>query len=123
VTLRGEERECATGLANEDGAYAAVGCTPRVAVLTGTLARGTRAVLAVLRGGRTLRARIMRLPKRLGGSRVWVLAPPRAARVKALRFDHRRAPFPLLPAARQCGYRMAAPSISGAAEPELEVIR
>ncbi len=44
VTLRGEERECATGLSDEDGAYAAVGCTPRVAVMTGSLAppRGAR---------------------------------------------------------------------------------
>jgi hypothetical protein len=120
LTLRGEEPECAAGLAAEDGAFAAVGCSPRVSVLTGTLARATRSVRVELLGGRTLRARIVRVPRRVRSGRVWVLALPRGARVKALRFDDRRARFTLLPAAQQCGYRVSGLSF-GAAEPELEL--
>ena len=126
LTLGGEERECVAGLADDDGAFAAVGCTPRVAVLTGTLARGTRAVRAELRGGRVVRARIVRVPRRLGGGRLWVLTPPRRAQVKALRFDGRRSRLLLPPAAEQCGYRLYVPVENdefGTAEPELEVIR
>ena len=55
------------------------------------------------------------------GGRVWVLALPRGARVKALRFDDRRARITLLPAAEQCGYR-AYGAIGGFGEPELEVV-
>jgi hypothetical protein len=118
LTLRGEERECATGLAPKDGAFAAVGCSPRVAVLTGTLRRTTHSVRVELRGGRTLRARIVRVPRRVRSGRVWVLALPRSARVKALRFDDRRTRVTLPPAAKQCGYRLSWPSF-GTAEPEL----
>ena len=89
-------------------------------MLTGLLSRGTRAVRAVLRGDRTLRARVVRIPRRFGGGRAWVLALPRGARVEALRFDGRKATFPLLPARDQCGYRVHyAPEL---AEPELEVV-
>jgi hypothetical protein len=121
VTLRGAEPACGTSLdGQEDGAFAAVGCSPRVAVLTGTLARRTRTVRVVLRGGRTLRPRIVRIPRRIGRGRAWALALPRGARVQALRFDDRRATFPLLPAADQCGYRVYGPAL---AQPELAIVR
>jgi hypothetical protein len=114
LTLGRGEPACAAYLGRfaQDGAFAAVGCSPRVAVLTGLLSRRTRSVRAVLRGGRTLRARVVRVPRRLGGGRAWVLALPRRARVKALRFGRTRATFPLLPAARQCGYRLYAPGLA-----------
>ena len=89
-------------------------------MLTGTLARATRSVRVELRGGRILRARIARVPRRVRSGRVWVLALPRDARVKALRFDERRTRFTLLPAAEQCGYRVFGPSLD-ASEPELEL--
>jgi len=43
-----------------------------------------------------------------------------AITVPALRFDGRRATFPVLPAADQCGYRAYLPSF-GVAEPELQL--
>ena len=104
---------------DEDGAFGVVGCGPRVAVLAGPLSRSTREVRAVLRGGRTVRARVVRIPRRFGRGRAWVLALPRGARVKALSFDGRRATFPLLPARDQCGYRVFAP---GLAEPDVVVL-
>jgi hypothetical protein len=115
LILRGQEPLCGAGyLRGDDGAFAAVGCSPRVAVLMGTLDRRTRAVRAVLRGGRTLRARVVRVPRRAGGGRAWVLDLPRRARVTDLRFDGRRTAFPLLPAADQCGYRVFAPGLAEA---------
>jgi hypothetical protein len=120
LAVSGRGPECGTLAAgDDDGAFAVVGCRPRVAVLTGVLSRRTRWVRAVLRGGRTLRARVVRIPRRFGGGRAWVLALPRGARVKALSFDGRRATFPILPARDQCGYRVYAP---GLAEPELELL-
>jgi len=60
LTLGRSEPECASSLWRYDAVDATVGCTPRLAVLTGSLDRGTRSVRAVLRGGRTLRARVVR---------------------------------------------------------------
>ena len=79
----------------------------------GHLTRRARSVRVGLRGGRTLRPRIVGLPRRLGGGRAFVLALPRRARVKALRIGGDRVTFPLLPASRQCGYRLYAPYLSG----------
>jgi hypothetical protein len=121
LTVGGEEEFCFGGLPGTEEVYAAVGCSPRVAVVTGPLPRGSRAVHAVLRGGRTLRARVVAIPRRFGGGRAWVLALPRVARVKALRLDGARVPFPLLPASEQCGYRVYGPGLLGGAEPELEI--
>jgi len=112
LALRGEEAACEAMLDTGDGAFAAVGCTPRVAVLYGALAGGTRSVTATLRGGRTVRPRILRVPQRIGPGRAFVLALPRGAEVVALRFGRRRVAFPLLPAARQCGYRVYEPFLS-----------
>jgi hypothetical protein len=126
LALGAAEPECVSGIPGEDGAFAAVGCAPRVGVLTGRLGRRTRAVRtvrAVLRGGRTLRARIVRVPRRLGGGRAWVLALPRRARVVALDFGRGRVTFPVLPAADQCGYRIYAPGLDAGAEPELRFER
>ena len=69
-----------------------------------------------------MRARIVRVPRRFGGGRAWVLALPRSARVTALRIGGRTYTFPLPPAADQCGYRVHAPALSGG-EPELAVER
>jgi hypothetical protein len=121
IALRGEEGSCLFGVPDADGAIAAVGCTPRVAVIAGMLSRGARGARAILRGGGTLRARIVRVPRRFGGGRAWVLALPRKARVKALRIGGGRFAFPLLPAAAQCGYFVYAPSLFGVGEPELEL--
>ncbi len=111
LTLRGEHPECVAHLSTNGEDYrihAAVTCTPRLAVMAGTLPRGARAVRAVLPGGRTLRARVVRVPRRYGGGRAWVLALPRTARVRAVRVEGGRSrgrrPFVLLPAADQCGY-------------------
>jgi hypothetical protein len=120
LTLGRDEPECASTLERYGTVNATVGCAPRLALLTGTLDRDTRSVRAVLRGGRTLRARILTVPRRISRARAWVLALPRGARVKAVRFDDRRIVFPLLPAADQCGYRVST-SLFGEAEPELEV--
>ena len=90
-------------------------------MIAGMLSGGARGARAILRGGRTLRARIVRVPRRFGGGRAWVLALPRTARVKALRIGGERFTFPLLPAARQCGYRVYAPAMFGVGEPELEL--
>jgi hypothetical protein len=121
LALRGEERTCLFDVPEADGALAEVGCAPRVAVIAGMLPRAARTASAILRGGRTLRARIVRVPRRFGGGRAWVLPLPRTARVKALRIGGARFTFPLLPAAEQCGYSVHAPSLFGAAEPELEL--
>jgi len=121
LTIGGEAEFCLADAPGADEAYAVVGCSPRVAVITGPSARGAREVRAFLRGGRTLRARIVRIPRRLGGGRAWVLGLPRTARVKALGVDGLRVRFPLLPAADQCGYRVFGPGLFGAAEPELEI--
>ena len=72
------------------------------------------------RGGRTLRPRIVGIPRRIGRGRAWVLALPRGARVRALRFDDRPVTLPLLPAADQCGYRVYAPFLSG---PVVKIVR
>ena len=85
-------------------AIVTVGCSPRVAVLYGTLGRRDRSVTATLRGGRRLRARILRVPKRFGGGRAFVLALPRRAELTAVRLDGKRHPLRVQPAARQCGY-------------------
>jgi hypothetical protein len=100
-----------------------VSCTPRIAVVAGTLPGRARPVRAVLRGGRTLRARVVRVPKRFGSGRAWVLALPRAARVQALRIGGRRFTFPMPPARDQCGYSVYAPGLSVAAEPILGIER
>jgi hypothetical protein len=121
LTVGGDEQFCFGGLPGTEEVYAAVSCSPRVAVVTGPLPRRSRGVRAVLRGGRTLRARVVTVPRRFGGGRAWVLALPRTARVKALRADGQRVRFPLLPAAEQCGYRIYAPGLFGAAVPELEM--
>ena len=63
------------------------------------------------------------IPRRVGHGRAWVLPLPRGAHVVALRFDDRRTPFPLLPAADQCGYRVYGPSLSDGGVPELQVER
>jgi hypothetical protein len=118
LRMRGFEPYCGPVTAGDVNALA--GCTPRRAVIYGALDRGVRAVAAVLRGGRALRARIVRIPRRVGGGRAFVLALPRAARVKALRFDGRAVTFPLLPAADQCGYRVFAPFLSPASELQFE---
>jgi hypothetical protein len=121
LTVGGDEQFCFGGLPEMEEVYAAVSCSPRVAVMTGPLPRRSRVVRAVLRGGRTVRARVVAVPRRFGGGRAWVLALPRRARVKALRLDGRNVRFPLLPAAEQCGYRVYGPGLFGAAEPELEL--
>jgi hypothetical protein len=119
LTMRGEAPVCVDSAdAGSDGATAVVGCTPRVAVLTGTLSGETRSVRAVLRGGRTLRARILRIPRRFGGGRAFVLALPRRASMRAIRFDDRSAALPVLPASDQCGYQVSGPAFS---EAEIEV--
>ena len=118
LRLKGDHGSCLFDVPEADGALAAVGCSPRIAVIAGVLERGSPAVRAVLRGGRTVRARTVRVPRRFGGGRAWVLTIPRGARVEALRFDARRFTFPLLPAADQCGYRVYAP---GLAAPAIEV--
>ena len=84
-----------------------VGCSPRVAVLYGTLGRRNRSVTATLRGGRRLRARILRVPKRFGGGRAFVLALPRRAELTAVRLDGKRYPMRVPPAAGQCGYTVS----------------
>ena len=121
--MNGDDGSCVFDVPESDGALAAVGCAPRVAVIAGMLTRGSRTVRAVLRGGRTVRARIVRVPRRFGGGRAWVLALPRSARVKALSIGGRRYTFPLLPAADQCGYEVYAPALFGVAEPELALER
>jgi hypothetical protein len=110
LRLRGEDPQC-VAFPDErsfDGFHAEVSCTPRLAVIAGTFPKGTRAVRAVLRGGRTLRARVLRVPRRYGGGRVWVLSVPRTAHVRAVRVEggknRGRSPFTLPPAAEQCGY-------------------
>ena len=120
VHMRGFGDDCVgTGATS---LYAIAGCTPRKAVVYGSVARGIRSVRAELRGGLVLRARIVRLPRRVGRGRAFVLALPRGARVDALRIGGRLITFPVLPAARQCGYRAFAPiDPFGAAEPELEI--
>jgi hypothetical protein len=110
--LRADDHGCEATLGTGDGAFAAVGCTPRVAVLYGILAGRTGSVTATLRGGRTVRPRIVDIPRRIGRGRAFVLALPRGAEVRSLRLDGRRVTFPLLPAARQCGYRVYAPFLS-----------
>jgi hypothetical protein len=92
------------GVAGADTAAISVRCAPRVAVLYGRLARGARPPRVLLRGGRSLRPRVLRLPRRLGHRRAFVLQLPRRAEVVALRVRGERLTFPLLPAARQCGY-------------------
>jgi hypothetical protein len=80
-----------------------VQCTPRQAVLFGSLPRGSSEVSLILRGG-ARRAVAVRRYRGLG--RVWVTALPRHARVMAIDYGRRaqRLPFRVLPAARQCGY-------------------
>jgi hypothetical protein len=115
VALRGEKPGCETISFGQDGAVAAVGCSPRLAVLYGPLARRTRTVRVTLAGGHTLRPRIVRIP-RSPNRRAFAIALPRGARVTALRFDRRRTPFPVLPASRQCGYRLVEPVLGGDGE-------
>jgi hypothetical protein len=50
LTLQGEDEQCVFDVPDLDGAFAAVGCAPRVAVIAGVLSRPGRAVRAVLRG-------------------------------------------------------------------------
>lgn len=119
LTVRGDDARCVAMPSEryDAGIHAEVSCTPRFALMVGTLPKGIRAVRAVLRGGRTLRARVLRVPRRYGGGRVWVLSVPRAARVRAMRVDgarrRGRSPFTLLPAAAQCGYTVDANLPSG----------
>jgi hypothetical protein len=59
-----------------------------------------------------LRPRIVRVPRRIGRGRAFVLRLPRGAEVAALRFDRKLVTFPLRPAARQCGYRVYEPFLT-----------
>jgi hypothetical protein len=104
-----------------DGPVGRVGCSPRVGVLMGRLAKGLRGVQLSLAGGGTLRARNVPVPRRLGGGRLWVVAIPRKARVVRMRFLGRRArerhepqpkragAYAVAPPARQCGYALPQP--------------
>lgn len=93
-----------------------VSCSPHRGVLIGQMTEGLRGVRFELRGGGRIDARVVRVPKRLGGGRIWVLDVPPGARVARLRYlgkmpkerftpQHARVrPYPLPAPRRQCGY-------------------
>jgi hypothetical protein len=109
VACLGMTRRCQLGLLGFPSAYADVRCGRRP-LLWG--AAPARQVAAILRGGRILPARVLRLPRRLGRGRAFVLELPRRAEVVALRFGAERVRFPLPPAGRQCGYAVFEPALA-----------
>ena len=96
----------------------AVWCSPRRGAMMGQMTAGSRGAVFELAGGGTIRSRTIRVPRRLGGGRLWLLEIPPRARVKRLRYlgrlpSHPFGPamarvrdFPLPPPRRQCGYAL-----------------
>lgn len=100
-----------------------VACSPRLGVMMGRLTGAMRGVRVTLADGRTIASQTVRIPRRLGGGRVWVLTIPRAARIVRLRYLGQRprlgrhGPRPAaagryaLPSpAAQCGYALPDPT-------------
>lgn len=80
-------------------------CSPRTAILFGALPEGTRGVEFRTSSGRRITGRVGRLPRSLGGHRVWGAAVPRSARLVSVKFrGGKRAPFTMMPPSKQCGY-------------------
>ena len=115
LAVRGDASICEAGAHGHLGAFALATCAPRRVLLYGVLPPGRRRIAAVLAGGRRLPARVVTLPRRIGGGRAYVLVLPRNARVTALAAGRRRIAFDVLPAARQCGYWLAEPFLTGGA--------
>ena len=95
-----------------------VSCSPRRGAVVGHMTKGLRGVRFELAGGGHIDARIIRVPRRLGGGRLWLLDIPPRARVARLRYIGRlpkerfgprpqkvRA-YPLPAPRRQCGYAL-----------------
>ena len=105
-----------------------VTCAPRLGVMMGRLTKRYRGMRLTLAGGRTISSRAVRIPRRLGGGRLWVLTIPRSARVTRLRYLGQRPspygprpprgiPRPALAGrydvaapSRQCGYALPSPT-------------
>ena len=107
---------CFADFGRATSAYLSVSCRPRVALLYGTLNRRTRGVAVRLRGGRRMRARVIRVPRRIGGGRAFVLALPRRAEVRSITAGPERVSLTVLPAARQCGYVLGVPGLPSGSE-------
>ena len=88
-----------------------VACAPRLGVLLGKLTKGLLGVRVRLAGGSSLASRTIRVPRRFGGGRLWVLAVPARAKIVRLRFLGRRPRSRFDPRPRPAGaYSVAAPS-------------
>lgn len=83
-----------------------VSCSPRVGVLMGKATRRAPDATLQLAGGGAIRSRAIRVPKRLGGGRLWLLRIPAHARGLRLRVGRQTSDYPIAAPRRQCGYTL-----------------